>query len=65
MLESIFSENIEIVINMFANILRRKKNLKDEIVSEFLEKNSCSINNQFIKLLLTFTNYNLTTDVNG
>ena len=48
---------------MFADILRKKKNLKDDIISEFLEKNSCSINNQFIKLLLSSDNYYLGTEV--
>lgn len=63
-LESIFSDNLEIAIKMFANILRKKKNIKDEIISEFLEKNSCSVNNQFIKLLLSSENYYLGTEVN-
>ena len=64
MLESLFLDNIEIVMKMFANILRKKKNLKDEVVSEFLEKSSCSINNQFIKLLLSSDNYNIISEVN-
>lgn len=64
MLESLFLDNIEIVMKMFANILRKKKNLKDDVVSEFLEKSSCSVNNQFIKLLLSSDNYNLVSEVN-
>ena len=62
-LESIFCDNVELAIMMFANILRKKKNLKDDIVSKFLEKNSCSINNQFIKLLLSSDNYYLGTEI--
>lgn len=59
MLKNIFIENIDLAMAMFANILRGKKNLKDDIVKEFLEKNSCSINNQFIKLLIQSGNYTI------
>jgi hypothetical protein len=62
-LEAIFSDNLDITIKMFADILRKKKNIKDDIINEFLEKNSCSINNQFIKLLLSSNNYYLGTEV--
>jgi hypothetical protein len=65
MLEEIFLDNIELTIKMFANILRKKKNLKDEIIKEFLINNSCSINNQFIKLLLASENYYLKSEVKG
>jgi hypothetical protein len=62
-LEAIFADNLEIVINMFADILRKKKNIKDDIIKDFLEKNSCSVNNQFIKLLLASGNYYLGTEI--
>ena len=63
MLEEIFMDNIDITIKMFANILRKRKNLKDEVIKEFLENNSCSINNQFLKLLLASENYYLMSEV--
>lgn len=65
MLEEIFMDNLEVTIKMFANILRKKKNIKDDIIKEFLENNSCSVNNQFIKLLLASENYYLMSEVKG
>jgi len=59
MLKDIFVENIEEVVSMFADVLRKKKNIKDEIIKGFLDKNSCSINNQFIKLLLLSEDYQI------
>lgn len=59
LLETIFADNLELTIKMFANILRKKRNIKDDIIKEFLDNNSCSVNNQFIKLLLSSGNYYL------
>jgi hypothetical protein len=56
-------DNIEIVMKLFADILRSKKNLKDEVAADFLKNNSCSINNQFIKLLLSSNIYNIDTNI--
>lgn len=63
MLESILLDNIEVSIKMFSAILRKKKNLKDDIVKLFLEDNSCSINNQFIKLLMSSGIYRFVTKI--
>lgn len=63
LLEAIFMDNIEITMSMFANILRKKKSIKDEVIKDFLEKNNCSVNNQFIKLLLSSDNYTVKEEV--
>ena len=62
-LEDIFLDNMEISIKMIANIFRKKKNLKDEIVKEFIKSNSCSINNQLLRLLITSGNYHAETEI--
>jgi hypothetical protein len=50
---------------MFADILRKKNNIKDEVIAEFLDKNSCLINNQFLKILLSSGNYTIIPNVEG
>jgi hypothetical protein len=62
-LESIFIDNIEISMKMIANIFRKKKNFKDEIIKEFLSANSCSVNNQLIRLLLSSGNYHPESEI--
>lgn len=62
-LESIFIDNIEVSMKMIANIFRKKKNFKDEIIKEFLSANSCSVNNQLIRLLLSSGNYHPESEI--
>ena len=63
MLKDIFVDNIEVAMNMFASVLR-KKPIKDEVIKDFLENNSCSVNNQFIKLLMLSENYDMDISCN-
>lgn len=65
-----FNDQIDTTIKMIAKIFK-KKPLSDAVIKEFLDSNSCSVNNQFLKLLLTSDNYyvsselkNITTDEN-
>jgi hypothetical protein len=49
---------------MIAKIFK-KKSLSDTVIKEFLDANSCSVNNQFIKLLLTSDNYYVSSEIKG
>ena len=59
-----FNDQIEESIKMIARIFK-KKSLSDAVIQEFLENNSCSVNNQFLKLLLTSDNYYTTFVIKG
>ena len=58
----ILAENIDIAMQLFADVIRKKKNIKDEITQEFLNSTSCALKDQIIKLL--FKNGEYVIEVN-
>ncbi len=63
-LVDIFADQIDESLKMIAKIFK-KKNLSDAVIKEFLDNNSCSVNNQFLKLLLTSGNYYIANEVSN
>ena len=63
-LVDLFADQIDESVQMIAKIFK-KKSLSDAVIKEFLDSNSCSVNNQFIKLLLTSDNYYVSSDIEG
>ena len=60
----LFADQIDETMKMIAKIFK-KKSLSDAVIKEFLDANSCSVNNQFIKLLLTSDNYYVSSQIDG
>lgn len=60
----LFADQIDESMKMIAKIFK-KKSLSDAIIKEFLDNNSCSVNNQFLKLLLTSDNYYVSSEIEG
>ena len=60
----LFADQMDETMKMIAKIFK-KKSLSDAIIKEFLDDNSCSVNNQFIKLLLTSDNYYISSQIDG
>ena len=60
----LFADQIDETVKMIAKIFK-KKSLSDAVIKEFLDNNSCSVNNQFLKLLLTSDNYYVSSEIEG
>ena len=62
--DDVLAENIEDSIKLLVKIFK-KKSLADATIKEFLDNNSCSVNNQFVKLLMGSDNYYVGIDGKG
>lgn len=62
-LVDIFADNIKESLKMFSAIIKKKKNIKDEITKEFLDTTSCSFKDQILKLLFKSGEYNIDIDI--
>lgn len=60
----LFADQMDETMKMIAKIFK-KKSLSDAVIKEFLDDNSCSVNNQFLKLLLTSDNYYVSSNIEG